>query len=150
MDLLRVDRVRHSCFRVMDEWTEILDQGGCLDAIYLDFSKAFDKVPHRRLLMKLENYGITGKVLKWIQSFLINRRQRVRIGKASRSRHGWIVEYRRDQCSVQLCLFARPTLMICQNRYSHRYLCMRMTLRSVDGWTVVRIPRTCRVTWIEW
>ena len=47
--------------------------------IYLDFKKAFDKVPHRRLLVKLQGYGIQGKVLDWIQEFLTERKQRVGI-----------------------------------------------------------------------
>ena len=37
----------------MDRWTEILDQGGILDVIYLEFMKAFDKVPQKRLLEKI-------------------------------------------------------------------------------------------------
>ena len=39
---------------VLDIWTEILDQGGELDVIYCDFMKAFDKVPHKRLLLKIK------------------------------------------------------------------------------------------------
>lgn len=54
-----------------------LDQGNDADIIYLDFSKAFDKVPHVRLGRKLEAHGIGGKFLRWIQSWLSNRRQRV-------------------------------------------------------------------------
>ena len=45
---------------VLDTWTKILDQGGTLDVIYCDFMKAFDKVPHERLLHKIQQYGITG------------------------------------------------------------------------------------------
>ena len=63
--------------QVMDQWTKIIDEGGEIDAIYLDFAKAFDKVPHQRLLMKLKQYGIEDKVLKWCTSFLTSRRQRV-------------------------------------------------------------------------
>ena len=61
----------------INEWTKILDKGGNLDAIYLDLQKAFDTVPHQRLLKKLHSYGIRGEVLKWIADFLQNRRQRV-------------------------------------------------------------------------
>ena len=47
------------------------------DVILLDFSKAFDKVNHSKLLWKLHNYGIRGKVLSWIQAFLGIRSQQV-------------------------------------------------------------------------
>ena len=48
-----------------------------VDVIQLDFSKAFDKVPHQRLMHKLQFYGIRGNTAKWIQSFLSNRKQKV-------------------------------------------------------------------------
>ena len=48
--------------------------------VYLDFKKAFDSVPHQRLLSKLAVYGITGNIFKWIKDFLTNRHQRVRVG----------------------------------------------------------------------
>ena len=54
-----------------------LDEGRQSDVIIMDFSKAFDKVGHQRLLHKLDFYGIRGKNLKWIQSFLQGRSQRV-------------------------------------------------------------------------
>lgn len=47
--------------------------------IYLDFAKAFDTVPHQRLLHKLKGYGVGGSILAWIESFLIGRKQRVRV-----------------------------------------------------------------------
>ncbi|KAJ3595710.1 hypothetical protein NHX12_005013 [Muraenolepis orangiensis] len=43
---------------VLDEWTSIIDDWGYIDAIYCDFQKAFDKVPHKRLTHKLEGYGV--------------------------------------------------------------------------------------------
>ena len=52
-----------------------------IDVVYLDFSKAFDSVPHRRLLVKLQAHGIKGKLLNWIRAFLTDRRQRVIINK---------------------------------------------------------------------
>ena len=53
--------------------------------VYLDFSKAFDSVPHKRLLIKLAAYGIEGSLLKWIENFLSGRKQRVRVGSAHSS-----------------------------------------------------------------
>ena len=61
----------------MEDITESLDNGKDVDIVYLDFSKAFDKVAHRRLIKKLENYGIIGTLLNWVQDFLSNRKQRV-------------------------------------------------------------------------
>ena len=54
-----------------------LDKKVQVDAAVLDFSKAFDKVPHTRLLNKLHYYGIRGKHHSWIKSFLSGRTQRV-------------------------------------------------------------------------
>ena len=55
-----------------------------MDATYTDFEKAFDKVPHKRLIQKLRSYNIDDKIIKWIQSFLINMKQRVKVnGKYS-------------------------------------------------------------------
>ena len=54
-----------------------LDNNLQMDGILLDFSKAFDKVPHTRLALKLEHYGVRGNNLKWIQSFLSDRTQKV-------------------------------------------------------------------------
>ena len=45
--------------------------------VYLDFKKAFDSVPHQRLLLKLKSYRIEGLLLDWITAFLVNRKQRV-------------------------------------------------------------------------
>ena len=61
----------------LDRVTEELDDGGSVDVIYLDFAKAFDKVPHQRLLRKLEGYGVSGRLLAWIRGWLLNRWQRV-------------------------------------------------------------------------
>ena len=47
------------------------------DLVILDFSKAFDTVPHKKILFKLSKYGITGNINKWILSFLVLRKQQV-------------------------------------------------------------------------
>ena len=51
-----------------DKLTKIIDQEKSADIFYLDFAKAFDKVPHKRLIQKLKNKGIQGNVLKWIET----------------------------------------------------------------------------------
>ena len=47
---------------VMKKWTDMLDEGNIVDAIYMDFAKAFAKVPHNRLVGKMSSYGITEQV----------------------------------------------------------------------------------------
>ena len=59
------------------QWATALDQGRQVDVVCLDFSKAFDKLNHVVLLQKLCNFGITGSLLQWCESYLSNRRQRV-------------------------------------------------------------------------
>ena len=58
-------------------WTQAVEDGNPVDAIYLDFQKAFDSVPHKRLIQKLAAYGVTEKILRWIETFLTDRKQRV-------------------------------------------------------------------------
>lgn len=62
---------------VLDDWTKLLDEGCSVDTVYLDFAKAFDSVPHERLLDKLQAYGVRGEVHRWIRAFLTGRSQRV-------------------------------------------------------------------------
>jgi hypothetical protein len=66
----------------LDKWTEALDNGHYVDCIYMDFQKAFDKVPHNRLLEKIKSYGIVGPTLNWIKDFLKNRTQKVMVNGA--------------------------------------------------------------------
>ena len=71
----------HSCetqlTTVINVWAKILDNRGQVDTFILDFEKAFDILLHERLKSKLFSYGIGGKTLKWIDSFLCFRQQRV-------------------------------------------------------------------------
>ena len=60
-------------------WTEDVDQENSVDVVLLDFQKAFDKVPKKRLLQKLPAYGIRGKVLEWITDFLSDRKMRIMV-----------------------------------------------------------------------
>ena len=63
------------CF--WEEITKRIDVGSPVDIIYLDFQKAFDKVPHQRLLLKLKAHGIGDSITDWIEQWLTDRRQRV-------------------------------------------------------------------------
>jgi len=61
----------------LDKVTTDIENSNCVDVIYLDFAKAFDKVPHLRLLNKLKSHGIKGKLWNWISAWLTGRQQRV-------------------------------------------------------------------------
>jgi len=58
-----------------------VDNGDRIDAIVIDFSKAFDLVPHDRLLMKIAIWGMDSGVVAWVREFLLGRTQRVRLGR---------------------------------------------------------------------
>ena len=79
-------RKKHSCETqlgtVIKDWAKILDKGGQVDIFILDFEKAFDTPLHELLKCKLFGYGIRGKALLWIDSFLCFRQQRVVINRA--------------------------------------------------------------------
>ena len=65
-----------------------LNESQQIDAILLDFSKAFDKVCHRKLCLKLDHYGVRGKTLNWIRDFLTNRTHSVVVaGTVSSTAH---------------------------------------------------------------
>jgi hypothetical protein len=64
---------------VCQDIADSLDNGARIDAIIVDFSKAFDLVPHGRLLSKIANSGMDSRVVVWIREFLLGRTQRVRV-----------------------------------------------------------------------
>ena len=66
----------------INDWMYDLDNDVPVDACYMDFRKAFDAVPHQRLINKLKGYNITGPILNWIISFLSNRKQFVKINNS--------------------------------------------------------------------
>ena len=73
-------RQKRSCLtnllEYMEEVTKTVDSGQNIDMVYLDFSKAFDKVPIKRLLIKVRALGIDEKTVKWIEGWLKERMQR--------------------------------------------------------------------------
>lgn len=64
----------------LEDWTRTVDEGGAVDILFLDFKKAFDSVPHRRLVEKVRSIGLSDQCRVWIESFLTGRSQQVRIG----------------------------------------------------------------------
>ena len=67
----------------MEDWTKMMDEGQDFDIIYLDFKKAFDSVPHKRLITKLYSYEVRGKVLAWVR--LLDRSVSTSFGAGSYS-----------------------------------------------------------------
>ena len=80
-DLQHGFRERRSCetqlIQLVDELARNLVNGHQTDLILLDFSKAFDKVSHLKLLFKLQQHGVNKSTVSWIKSFLIGRSQTV-------------------------------------------------------------------------
>ena len=69
---------------MLDTWTYAIDSGHHTDVIYMDFKKAFDTVPHKRLISKLNSLNISKEIVNWIEAFMSNRRQKVAVnGKES-------------------------------------------------------------------
>ena len=68
---------------VLQLWCNILDENGIIHDINMDFRKAFDTVTHRRLIKKVESYGIKGDILLWLEAFLRERKQKVTVNGSS-------------------------------------------------------------------
>ena len=79
---------KHSCesqllITTIDEFIHNFESKTQTDVVVLDFSRAFNDVPHQRLLHKLDHYGIRGTTLNWIQNFRTNRTQKVVVDGSS-------------------------------------------------------------------
>ena len=138
--------------KVLDEWTEILDEGGTIDAIYMDFMKAFDKVPHRRLVRKMERYGLSGKIIEWVRDFLNQRKQRVSVNGNSSTDHNvtsgipqgsvlgpiLFVIYINDMpdcVDATAYLFADDTKVYKDIKRPHDRICLQTDLNSLQTWS---------------
>ena len=66
--------------RLVEDWKMALDQHKCVAAILMDLSKAFDCLPHGLLLAKLEAYGLSGRAVELLGSYLRDRQQRIKLG----------------------------------------------------------------------
>ena len=133
------------------DWAKVLNRGGQTDVLLLDFSKAFDKVPHHRLSVKLDHYGIRGKTLTWIQSFLSGREQCVVVNgtksKWSPVTSGvpqgsvlgptlfliYINDIASDVTST-LCLFADDSILYKEIKSTEDQLQLQNDLQKVFNW----------------
>ena len=61
----------------LDKCVDAISRENVTDVVYLEFKKAFDTVPHKRIMVKLQAYSINGIILNWIAAFLNGRSQRV-------------------------------------------------------------------------
>ena len=66
--------------KIIEDWKQALDQNKYIAAVLMDLSKAFDCLPHKLLLLKLEAYGMSKSVLQLIENYLTNRKQCVKVG----------------------------------------------------------------------
>ena len=66
---------------MLEIWKKVLDKGGYICAIFMDLSKAFDTLNHDLLIAKLGAYGFETDALRYMKSYLKNRKQRVRVNK---------------------------------------------------------------------
>lgn len=61
------------------DWVEVINQKQNIDIVYIDFAKAFDTVSHVKMIQKLDNFGLKGNLLNWMNAFLTYRHQQVKI-----------------------------------------------------------------------
>ena len=72
---------QHCLSCMLEIWKKVLDKGGHIWAIFMELSKAFDRLNHDLLIGKLGAYGFETDALRYMKSYLANRRQRVRVNK---------------------------------------------------------------------
>ena len=80
-DLKKNHSTRHCLIFMLEMWKRILDQRGYVCAIFVHLSKAFDKLKHNLLTAKFGAYGFETDALRYMKSYLMNRKQRVRVNK---------------------------------------------------------------------
>ena len=100
------------CF--LEEITKWLDDGSPVDVIYLDFQKAFDKVPHQRLILKLKSHGMGNSIVNWIEQWLTD----------------WL-------CATRLSLNIKKTNCCIFSPSSKKYTCNKIV--SLNNQTITQI-----------
>jgi hypothetical protein len=127
--------------QVLEKWTSAIEEGQDLDIVYLDFRKAFDKVPHRRLILKLKKYNLSPQIIKWIENFLNVPSMLWSMARAhlqKRQQAG----YRRDQCWAQL--FSRFMLTNSRKSSAPKYTFSLMTRKCSDPCQPSKTTKSCK------
>ena len=136
----------------LNVWTEALMYRHPIDVIYLNYAKAFDTVPHQRLLRQIYSLGIQGAAIDFIRAFLTGRRQRVRVNisystwenvisgvpQGSVSGHVLFTLYVWDAPQVVKCIvsmFADDTKLYTVRTDCNSYLKLNNDLASMQTWS---------------
>ena len=77
------NRTQHSLIGMVERWKRAIDKGGCVSTLFMDLLKTFDTIKHDLMIAKLKAYGFSGEALKFMQSYLKNRKQRFQINSKS-------------------------------------------------------------------
>ena len=132
-DLQHGFRDRRSCetqlLQLIEDLARNMTEGKQTDLILLDFSKAFDKINHLKLLYKLQVHGVQSKTLGWIESFLVGRSQTVVLDGKAQMNYLSRQEFLRDQFWVPSCFYC--ILTTCQKMFNHRSVYLQMTLQFI-------------------
>ena len=136
----------------VDKCADSISESKVVDIIYYDFAKAFDTVPHRRLLKKLDAYGIRGLALDWIKSFLSDRHQYVKVNdkltKEGKVLSGvpqgsvlgplLLVEYINDLPEVtssDMYLFADDTKLVEEINSAEDAIRLQLNIDAMEKWS---------------
>ena len=118
-DLQHGFRKHRSCetqlIKTVNDLAKSMNHREQIDTILLDFSKVFDKVCHRKLLLKLEHYGVRGRN-QWIKKFLENRTQKVAVTGVTSSMSAKRQEFHKTQYLDHCCFLFILTTCFINNR----------------------------------
>ena len=136
----------------LNDWQKSLDSGTPIDIAYMDFKKAFDSVPHERLLFKLSKYGISGNLLSWIKDFLSCRTQYVKINDSKSACNNitsgvpqgsvlgpmlfiYFINDLPEICTVTTKIFADDTKAYTQIKSEEDHINLQNTIDNMHNWT---------------
>ncbi|CAH8587463.1 unnamed protein product [Dicrocoelium dendriticum] len=120
------------------EWLQAMNKGHSFDVIYIDFSKAFDKVNHAVLLDRLRMYGVGGSLHKWIRNFLVDRKWRVQVDDR-------LTNWYPSSSGVPQCTVLGPILFLIHVKDVPQLLQSPCALFADDlkVWRVIRTLNVC-------